>query len=184
MIRKKRSKGGGAGTFKIKKLVSVLPFGHLRAGKNKKPKRRKLEKPPKIASGERKAFRKRVQLSNNNALEVPGLETLDSAVMADPASAARVYAVPDAVVDQLRAVEAFKATQTWGFFRKPSVLVRAETVELVKRMHEAAEKKDTLRLVLDGDRIAGKSLLLLQGLAAGFLKDWIVINIPEGTPEA
>jgi len=184
MVGKKRGGGGNSSTHRAK-VTSYLPFGHLRLGKQRKGNnKRKHERPAKIASGERKAFRKRIQLSNNNALSIPGLEVLSSGVLADQASVARMYAVPDAVVDQLRAVEAFKATQSWGFFRKPSVLVRAETVDLVRQMYEAAEKKETLRLVIDGDRIAGKSILLLQGLAAGFLNDWIVINIAEGMSAA
>ena len=82
--------------------------------------------------------------------------------------------------DQLRAIEAFKPTQSWKLFHQPSVLVRPETVEVVKKIHEGVEKKDPLRLVISGDRLAGKSMLLLQAMADGLLNDWIVINIPEG----
>lgn len=158
---------------------------HQRAGKKMqlgKFKKKKVEKTKSPAPGERKAFRKRIVLSNNNALEVPGLDTLSAETMADSANAGKVFSIPDKLVDQLRASEAFKATQTWGLFRSPHVLLRSETADLAKKMQAAADKKEALRLVISGDRLSGKSTLLLQALANGFLNDWIVVNIPEGKP--
>lgn len=132
--------------------------------------------------GERKAYRKRIQLSNNNALPVQGLEDLKPSDMTKPENVGKVMSIPGPVLDQLRTVEAFKPTQYWGMFRTPSTLLRAETAELTSRMKAAADKKEMLRLVISGDRIAGKSLLLLQSLTHAFLNDWIVIHIPEGRP--
>ena len=51
-----------------------------------------------------------------------------------------------------------------------------------KRMRSAGERKKTLRLVLSGERISGKSTMLLQAMAFGLLNQWVVINIPEGPP--
>lgn len=130
--------------------------------------------------GERKAFRKRIMLSNNNALPVPGLEEMSAASMLDAANASRVLTMKDELVDQLRAAEAFKPTQSWGFFRHPSMLVRAETIDLANRMQDYAKKQETLRLVITGERLAGKSMLLLQSIAHAYLNGWIVVNIPEG----
>ncbi|OTA69623.1 mitochondrial ribosomal protein [Hypoxylon sp. EC38] len=156
---------------------------HIRAGKrlilgkNKKKRQADKSKPP--ASGERKAFRKRIQLSNDNALEVPGLNKLTAENIVDSSSIGQVVGIPPALVDQLRASEAFKPTQTWGLFRSPHMLIRQETVDLAKQMTDAVGKKETLRLVITGDRASGKSILGLQALATGFLNDWVVINIPE-----
>lgn len=135
-------------------------------------------RPP--APGERKAIRKRIVLSNTNALEVPGLVDLTPEALLDSASIGKVLGLPGIVVDQLRAVEAFKTTQGWGMFRRPAVLIRTETVEIAKMMHDAEEGKKTALRVLDGERVTGKSMMLLQAMAAAFSKGWIVINIPEG----
>ncbi|KAI0841876.1 mitochondrial ribosomal protein [Hypoxylon sp. FL0890] len=155
---------------------------HIRSGKRltlgkKKKRQADRSKPP--ASGERKAFRKRIQLSNDNALEVPGLGQLTAENIVDSSSVGQVIGLPPALVDQLRASEAFKPTQNWGLFRSPHMLIRKETVDLATQLTDAIGKKETLRLVITGDRTSGKSILGLQALATGFLNDWIVINIPE-----
>jgi small subunit ribosomal protein S29 len=135
----------------------------------------------KPAPGERKAFRKRIQLSNNSALPVAGLDALEAQTMARAESSGRMFAVPDEVVDQLRALEAFKSTQTWNLFRKPHVLVRKETVELMGRLEASLEKKEAFKCVLTGSRLSGKSLMLLQAMSYALLNEWVVIHIPEGT---
>ncbi|KAI0854334.1 mitochondrial ribosomal protein [Daldinia vernicosa] len=154
---------------------------HVRTGKKlilgRKKRTADKGKPP--VSGERKAFRKRVQLSNNNALEVPGLSELTAENVVDASSVGQVFSLPEVLLDQLRASEAFKPTQTWGLFRSPHTLIRKETVDLAKQLTDAVDKKETLRLVITGDRASGKSVLGLQGLATGFLNKWVVINIPE-----
>ncbi|KAK3383324.1 mitochondrial ribosomal death-associated protein 3-domain-containing protein [Lasiosphaeria ovina] len=129
--------------------------------------------------GERKAFRKRILLSNTNALPVPGLTDLGAESMLDPSNVCKVLSLPDDVIDQLRADEAFKTTQCWSMFRKPSMLIRTETVDLITRMHAAAKNNKTLRLVLTGDRVTGKSLMLLQAMTQAHLNDWLVVNIPD-----
>ncbi|KAH7172486.1 mitochondrial ribosomal death-associated protein 3-domain-containing protein [Fusarium sp. MPI-SDFR-AT-0072] len=102
--------------------------------------------------GERKAFRKRIQLSNNSALPVAGLENLDASNMTKAESAGKMFAIPDQVVDHLRALEAFKTTQTWNLFRKPHVLQRRETVELMKKLELSAKEKKALKCVLTGSQ--------------------------------
>lgn len=130
--------------------------------------------------GERKAFRKRIQLSNNSALPVQGLGTLDAKNMAQDSSVAKVFAVPDPVVDHLRALEAFKTTQTWNLFRKPHVLLRKETVELMKKLELSAKEKKALKCVLTGSKLSGKSMTMLQAMAYALLNNWVVFHIPEG----
>lgn len=129
--------------------------------------------------GERKAFRKRIQLSNNSALEVQGINVLESGVMTDGASAGKMFSLPDQLVDQLRTLEAFKPTQSWNLFRKPHVLLRQEIVNLIDRLGSAAESKKAARIVLRGSRLSGKSLALLQAMSYALFNNWVVIHIPE-----
>lgn len=158
--------------------------GHIRSGKRmvlaKFKKDKPIEKGRSPLPGERKAYRKRITLSNDNAIAVPWLSDLTAADLADPANAAKIMALPAEVQDQLRASEAFKPTQCWGMFRKPSVLVREETVDLVNRIQGAIDKKQTLRMVVTGDKLTGKSHMLLQAMAHAYLNDWVVIHLPEG----
>lgn len=135
-------------------------------------------KPP--APGERKALRKRIVLSNNNALEVASLQDLSTANALSPDNEGKVRGIPEAAVDMLRAVEAFKPTQGWAMFRRPAVLMRKETMELARLLTEAETAKKTVRRILTGERMSGKSTLVLQGLTMAYLRGWVVINLPEG----
>lgn len=137
------------------------------------------------AQGERKALRKRIVLSNNNALEVPSLKDLNKGNVLSAQNEGHVMGLPENVVDALRAVEAFKTTQGWSLFRRPAVLMRKEAVQLARLFEEVegsvpGQQKKTIRRILSGERMSGKSTLLLQGLTIGFLKEWFVINLPEG----
>lgn len=129
--------------------------------------------------GERKAMRKRVVLSNTNAFEVPDLVDIDAQNILDEQSAGKVMGLPGPVVDQLRAIDAFKPTQGWSLFRRPAMLVREEGVQLAKSLIAVAEGKQSTRLILDGDRGTGKSMMAIQAQIAAFLNGWIVINIPD-----
>jgi small subunit ribosomal protein S29 len=155
--------------------------------------------------GERKALRKRIVLSNNNALEVSSLVDLEKQSVLSKKNEGQVRGLPEEVVDSLRAVDAFKPTQGWSLFRRPATLIRKETVELAALIKEAeggpketemvedaeggaegtaveaAETpKKTIRRVIVGERMSGKSSLLLQGLAMAFVRNWVVINLPDG----
>lgn len=167
------------------KGAKVLAGGHIRAGKKmqlgKFKKNRQIDRSRPPAPGERRAYRKRVTLSNNNALPVEGLQEMSAQSMVDPAQVGRMLALPNELVDQLRAVEAFKATQTWNMFRQPSMLQRKEARDLADKMQAAAGKGDTLKLVISGDRLVGKSMLLLQAISYAYLNNWIVFHVPEGT---
>lgn len=143
-------------------------------------KKKDLVRPKTPGPGERKAWRKRIVLSNNNAIAVHGLSRMDGTNLASPESAGKVLKIPEAAIDQLRASEAFKSSQTWGLFHSPHTLVRPETVEVCGRMLEAAAEGKTARLVIAGEKAAGKSMVLLQALVNAFLNNWVVIHIPEG----
>jgi small subunit ribosomal protein S29 len=156
---------------------------HVREGKKMKLgkfKKNRSERGRPPQPGERKALRKRITLSNDNALAVPDLESLTAENMLSLESAGKVLKIPGEICDQLRAVDAFKPTQTWGIFRTPSTLLRTESVELMNQIHKAAAAKQTLKLVISGDKIAGKSTLLLQALTNAYLNNWIVFNLPDG----
>ncbi|KXX78707.1 hypothetical protein MMYC01_204566 [Madurella mycetomatis] len=149
----------------------------MRLGKFKKAKVADRGKPP--LPGERKAYRKRITLSNDNALPVPWLTDMGPGDLLDPGNVAKVLSLPADVQDQLRAIEAFKPTQCWNMFRKPSVLVRNETVDMMGRIQKAIADNKTARLVLTGEKVTGKSLMLLQAMAHAYLNDWIVIHVPD-----
>ncbi|ORY57464.1 mitochondrial ribosomal protein [Pseudomassariella vexata] len=156
---------------------------HIRSGKKlilgKKRHKGDKSSGKSVGEGERKAFRKRITLSNNNALDVPGLDEITAENMTDQAAVGQVMGIPEEVIDQLRIVEAFKPTQQWGLFRRPHMLIRRETVDFVKAMTETVARKGTFRSVVTGPRGSGKSMLGLQALCAGFLNKYVVINIPE-----
>ncbi len=67
-------------------------------------------------------------------------------------------------------------------FRRPAAVVRKETMELAMSIDEVenADRKETVRRVIVGERGCGKSTLLLQAMSMAFLKGWVVVNIPDG----
>jgi small subunit ribosomal protein S29 len=172
-----------AASFSTTTPVAAAAGKHLVKGKMKKNYKKKgqqLTRARKPDPGVRKAFRKRIQLSNNNALPVEHLKPIAADSMTLTESSGKVFRIPDDIVDKLRALEAFKPTQCWGMFRRPHTLLRGESVEMLGKMREAAAKKEPLRMVIAGDRITGKSTMLLQAMAYGFSSKWVVIHLPEG----
>jgi small subunit ribosomal protein S29 len=153
---------------------------------NKKSKKRAVRKVPKLPMvGERKALRKRIVLSNTNALEVQGLQDLTVKNMVDELQIGRVLALNGELLDQLREVKAFKRTQNWKMFRKPGTLMRRESVELGRtfldvKASNSEQKPRTVRRIIAGAQNTGKSLMLVQAMSMAFLNDWVVINVPEG----
>ena len=135
-----------------------------------------------VAPGERKAYRKRVVLSNVNALDVQGMKELSSDSLMGSEARGTMLALPGTVVDQLRALEAFKARQGWKLFRKPGVLVRDESVRIGRVLEEAENEtgRRTHRMIISGAKGVGKSTMLLQAMATALVKGWIVISIPNG----
>ncbi|KAA8631643.1 hypothetical protein SMACR_08045 [Sordaria macrospora] len=184
--------GGGTLTFTANASFKAAGASASQGGRNSPANRpmklrfRKVKKkgvashqgkPP--APGERKAYRKKIVLSNNNALPVPGLENLRPADLSKQDNVGTIKALPEDVVDALRAMEAFKPTQCWGIFRQPAMLVRQETVDLVNKMKAAEKGRKMIRVVIEGNRITGKSMMLLQAMTHAFMNDWVVLHIPE-----
>jgi small subunit ribosomal protein S29 len=151
-----------------------------------RPRRRPPRVIPKLpAVGERKTLRKRLVLSNTNALEVQGMRDLTLENMGDDAQIGQVLGLDGKLLDQLRELKTFKSTQNWKMFRKPGTLMRRESIELGRTVMDvmagrAEQKPRTVRRIITGDRGTGKSLMLLQAMSMAFLNNWVVINIPEG----
>ncbi|OAL06770.1 hypothetical protein IQ06DRAFT_288633 [Phaeosphaeriaceae sp. SRC1lsM3a] len=148
----------------------------LNTGKSRKQREDTGKRP---APGERKALRKRIVLSNNNALEVSSLKDLSKDNVLSEKNEGQVMGLPADTVDALRAMDAFKPTQGWSLFRRPAVLMRKEAVQLAKLFKEAEDSKKTFRRILSGERMSGKTTLVLQALSMGHLREWFVINLPE-----
>ncbi|KAI9782478.1 MAG: 37S ribosomal protein S23 mitochondrial [Geoglossum umbratile] len=137
----------------------------------------KSGKPP--ASGERKAIRKRIVLSNTSALEVKGMRDLNDENMTDEQVRGTVVGLPGPLVSQLRAAEAFRTGQGWGLFRRPGVLMRGESLEIARALEDVESEKKVLRRIYTGERGSGKSVMLLQAISMALLRDWVVVTIPE-----
>ncbi len=174
-------------SFTTTSLAAKGPVKAVKAVQSQKQKKTYKKKGAQNAApvrkpnpGERKAFRKRVQLSNNSALEVQGTDELTADAMINSANAGKMFALPDPLVDQLRVLEAFKPTQSWGLFRKPHILLRSEMADLTAKLGSAVESKKAARIVLRGSRLSGKSLALLQAMSYALLGNWVVVHIPEG----
>ena len=169
---------------KVNGKVSNLPKRGEKMVRFMQKKRKKpaavVDRSKRPAIGERKALRKRVVLSNTNALQVKDLEELSQKLVVDPGSVGKVAGIPDDLVDRLRAVQAFKPSQGWSLFSRPAMIVRPETVEYGSMMQSIFQEKKVVRRILVGERMTGKTVMLLQVIAMAMLRRWVVINIPDG----
>jgi small subunit ribosomal protein S29 len=170
-----------------KKSGPVQPkkFRESTSAKIKKKSRRERPKPPAV--GERKALRKRIVLSNTNALEIPEMDDLTPQNMSDEGLIGQVLGLEGALLDQLREAKAFKPTQNWNMFRRPATLIRKETVSMGRSIREVNDSLHgeglgalTLQQLVAGERSTGKSVLLLQAMSVAYMNKWIVLNVPEG----
>lgn len=168
-VGKAAPKRGVKSTFQMKRKKRILE------PKSKRPQ-----------PGERKALRKRVVLSNVNALKIEGMEDITAESIVDMQQQqglrSKVLGLTGQTIDQLRAVNAFKPTQAWGLFRRPGMLIREETIQYAKLFEDLSQNgvQKTVRRVIVGERGSGKTMMLLQAMTMAFLKDWVVINIPDG----
>ncbi|KAJ5491417.1 hypothetical protein N7539_002984 [Penicillium diatomitis] len=151
--------------------------------RRKKKKTTERARPPAV--GERKALRKRIVLSNPNALEVEGMQDLSAETMVDSRLRGSVLGLPLPMLDQLRAVQAFKPKQGWSIFRRPGTVLRRDTLEMGRLFEKisgegsAPEKGKVVKKILTGLKGSGKTVHLLQAMAMGFLKKWVVISVPD-----
>ncbi|KAF2149875.1 hypothetical protein K461DRAFT_35359 [Myriangium duriaei CBS 260.36] len=129
-----------------------------------------------------RAQRKRIVLSNPNALLVPGLQelTIENVLSSKPGT---ILTLSNESIDALRAAEAFKHTQGWNLFRQPSTLVTEQTREVAELINgieqEGETNRNVYREVVVGEKGAGKSVVALQTMAIALQQGWVVIHIPE-----
>lgn len=169
----------------LKKKAGDQSGPKYREGRSAKIKKKKpVEKTRPPAVGERKAARKRIVLSNPNALEIEGMQELSGETMVDSRLRGTVLALPVPMIDQLRAVQAFKPNQGWSIFRRPGTVLRRETLEMGRAFEnisgEGEGKGAVVKKIITGPKKTGKSVHLLQAMAMGFTKDWVVITVPDG----
>ena len=175
----------------VKKKSGPIQQKKFRESTSAKTKKKRREKPKLPEVGERKALRKRIVLSNTNALEIPGMEDMTPQNMTDVGHIGQMLGLEGALLDQLREAKAFKPTQNWNMFRRPATLVRKETVALGINVQEVNDSSNgegtgaglgamTLQQIIAGERSTGKSLLLLQAMSMAYLNNWVVLNVPEG----
>lgn len=155
-------------------------------------------------------MRKRIVLSNDNALEVNDLKELDASSCVDELGVGNMLALNGGLVDRLRANEAFKPAQRWRFFRRPAMLIREKAISLGKMMvstekeaiasedmKDNAEssvdsstsdnaltitKKETaVKGIIDGARESGKSMMLFYAMCLAHSRGWIVVHLPDGS---
>lgn len=144
---------------------------------NKKSKER--PKPPPV--GQRRTERRRIVLSNTNAIPLQNHDKLTTENMSDSGRIGQVLALDGPLLDQLREAKAFKTTQNWNLFRTPSTLFRQETAELGCDIEDVNEQKTTLERLIVGEKMSGKSVHLLQAMSMAYLNKWMVINVPDCT---
>ena len=136
--------------------------------------------------GERKEIRNRIVLSNTNAplLTLPPFTVETS--LHEPAVSS-VFAFTDTDIDRLRAIGGFQRSQDWKYFNRPSTVLRHETLVLSEMMERVQGGEDApqgafARLIVTGPKGSGKSVYMLQAMALAIQRNWVVINIPKGTP--
>ncbi|MCJ1441827.1 MAG: 37S ribosomal protein S23 mitochondrial [Stictis urceolatum] len=132
--------------------------------------------------GERKALRKRVVLSNPNAIEVQELTKLEENITINEDQKGQIISLPNELIDRLKALEAFEARQSWNMFRRPSTLVRDNTIELAKLFAQPPDSEphsNVSKRVIVGAKGSGKTVYLLQAMALAMTNNWTVIHIPE-----
>lgn len=168
---------------KSKSMEGAPKFRESKSARMRKPKKATADRGRPPAVGERKALRKRIVLSNTNALEIPGMQELSEETMVDSRLRGSVLALPVPMITQLRALQAFKPSQGWSIFRRPGVVMRRETLEMCRLFDGVSEGKvenaKVVKKIVTGKRASGKSVHLLQATAMALLKKWVVISVPE-----
>lgn len=166
----------------VKKKATNVPgarVSKLRESKSARIKKDKKVRPRPPPVGQRKAERRRIVLSNTNALPISDLEVLSAENMADAGKTGQMLSLDGPLLDQLREAKAFKTTQNWSLFRTPSVLIRDEAVELGADVQDVVNEKSTVRRLIVGEKASGKSVHLLHGMSLGYMNKFVVVNVPD-----
>ncbi|KAJ5312734.1 hypothetical protein PENANT_c007G03915 [Penicillium antarcticum] len=159
--------------------LTVMKHRQSTSLRRKKKKVTATARPPAV--GERKAMRKRIVLSNPNALEIEEMQDLSPETMVDSRLRGTVVGLPATMIDQLRAVQAFKPKQGWSLFRRPGTVLRRDTIEMGRLVEKISgeEKGKVVKKIITGMKGSGKTVHLLQAMTMGFLKNWAVITVPD-----
>lgn len=169
-----------------KKGSSLTPMRYRQGQTLRRKKKKTVERARPPAVGERKALRKRIVLSNPNALEIEGMQDLSPETMVDARLRGTVLGLPLSMIDQLRAVQAFKPKQGWSIFRRPGTVLRQDTLEMGRQFEtisgagDASERGKVVKKIVTGLKGSGKTVHLLQAMAMGFLNKWVVVTVPDG----
>jgi small subunit ribosomal protein S29 len=170
----------------VKKKGTIVANKYRQGQVLKRKKKNKTERARPPAVGERKALRKRIVLSNPNALEIEGMKDLSPETMVDSRLRGTVVGLPVATLERLRAVQAFKPKQGWSIFRRPGTVLRRDTIEMGRLFEkisgegDAPEKGKVVKKIITGSKGSGKTVHLLQAMTMGFLKNWVVVTVPDG----
>ncbi|KIW36707.1 uncharacterized protein PV06_11116 [Exophiala oligosperma] len=162
-----------------KKGDKILKFRGSQSARLKKKVRERLKLPP---VGERRAQRRRIVLSNTNALPVDDMENWNKGNITDSQLVGKVMGLDGELLDQLRDAKAFERTQNWNLFRRPGTLIRDETLAVGKEVETLTKTADSrvVKHLVVGDAHAGKSILMLQTICMAFMNAWLVLSVPEG----
>ncbi|CAG7978984.1 unnamed protein product [Penicillium salamii] len=175
----------------VKKKNTTLNVQKHRVSASIKKKKKKPEQRSSGGGGramspaERRALKKRIVLSNPNALEIESMVDLSAETMVDSRLRGTVLGLPMPMIDQLRAVEAFKPKQGWSVFRRPGTVLRRDTIEMGRLIEQISgegdkpQKGKVVKKIVNGMKGSGKSVHLLQAMAMAFLKKWVVITVPD-----
>lgn len=170
--------------LKKKKPNEKLVYKHRVGSAFRMKKKRQIDRPRPPPAGERQALRKRIVLSNPNALEVEGMKDLSPETMVDAELCGSVVGIPMPMLDQLRASGGFKPRQGWSIFRRPGTVMRRETLEMGKWIEgisgEGQDKAKSFKSIISGVKGSGKTVHLLQAMTMAFAKKWVVFTVPEG----
>ncbi|KIW42483.1 uncharacterized protein PV06_06029 [Exophiala oligosperma] len=170
-----------ANVVKAKSAASKQHTLKFRGSQSARLKKKVRERPKVPPVGERRAQRRRIVLSNTNALEVGDMETWGKEKMTHPQLVGQVVALDGELLDQLRDAKAFKRTQNWSLFRRPATLIRNETIAIGKEIEALSSSQDQkmIKHLVAGETHSGKSILMLQTMCMAFMNDWLVLSVPE-----
>lgn len=172
-----------ASRHNVVKKKSVVVKGanapKLRQSKSAKINKKQKERPKPPPVGQRKGERRRIVLSNTNAVPVQEHAKLTKDSATETANVGQMLALDGPLLDQLREAKAFKTTQNWNLFRTPSTLFRQETSELGFDFEDVQNEKVTVKRLVAGPKASGKSIYLLQAMSMAYLNEWVVLNVPD-----
>lgn len=89
-------------------------------------------------------------------MDVQGLEALTKVNMLSTEKTGQMLSLDGTVIDQLRAVKAFKTTQNWNMFRRPATLMRQESIELGNDFEVIKNNPETIQRIVTGDKNLAK----------------------------